>query len=85
MCDGSLASRYEVNSVLSDKKAAAKQAIRIVKEGKIKSNEGLDIDIKADTICLHGDGENALAIAREISVSLVENGITIRNFLQNRK
>lgn len=82
MCDGSLASRYVVNSVLSDKEAVAKQAIRIVKEGKIKSNEGLDIDIKADTICLHGDGENALAIAREISVSLVENGITISNFLQ---
>jgi 5-oxoprolinase (ATP-hydrolysing) subunit A len=40
--------------------------------------QGTDTDLKADTICIHGDGANALRFAQEISKSLTQAGISIR-------
>lgn len=49
----------------------------MVKEGKVKSVQGEDVVIQADTICIHGDGLHALEFAQYISNALREAGITI--------
>lgn len=54
--DGSLTSRREENALIKDHKIAVNQVIRMVKEGKVKSVQGEDVVIQADTICIHGDG-----------------------------
>jgi UPF0271 protein len=33
--------------------------------------------VHAQTVCLHGDGEHALAFARRLRVAFAENGITV--------
>lgn len=49
----------------------------MVKEGKVTSLQGINVPIQADTICIHGDGANALDFARYISDSLKDAGIEI--------
>ncbi|MEN0650905.1 5-oxoprolinase subunit PxpA [Caldifermentibacillus hisashii] len=75
--DGSLTSRREKNALIKDHRIAVNQVIRMVKEGKVKSVQGEDVVIQADTICIHGDGVHALEFAQYISNALREAGITI--------
>ncbi|RHW37986.1 LamB/YcsF family protein [Neobacillus notoginsengisoli] len=75
--DGSLTSRREPDALIKEHETAVGQVIRMVKEGTVTSQQGTDISIKADTVCIHGDGESALDFARYITSALKENGITI--------
>jgi UPF0271 protein len=38
-----------------------------------------NIAIKADTICIHGDGPHALDFAKAIRAALIENGVEINS------
>lgn len=83
--DGSLTSRKEKNALLTDYEEAVSQVIRMVKEKKVHTVQGKDIDVQADTICIHGDGENALDFAKYINQALKESGIEtakIKNVLK---
>ena len=75
--DGSLTSRNNPDALIKDHKTAVQQVIRMVKEGKVHSHQGVDVSINADTICIHGDGEHALAYAKYISSALKEKQIKI--------
>ena len=75
--DGSLTSRRESNALIKGHAEAVNQVIRMVKEGKVLSLQGVDVSITAHTICIHGDGERALDFAQYISFALKEAGITV--------
>ncbi|AQQ54523.1 LamB/YcsF family protein [Planococcus lenghuensis] len=75
--DGSLTSRSEPNALLTNTEAAINQVIRMVKEQKVHSVQGLDIGLQADTICIHGDKPTALDFAMHISASLKEAGVDV--------
>lgn len=77
--DGSLTSRREENALIIDHKEAVNQVIRMVKEKKVLTVQGMDIDIEANTICIHGDGEHALDFARYINEALKEANIQINS------
>jgi len=76
--DGSLTPRSDENALIINKEDAAKQAIQMVLKRNVTTLQGKEIPIIADTICIHGDGENALDFAKYISSSLRDAGITIR-------
>lgn len=78
--DGSLTPRTEENAIIKDEENAINQVIKMVKEGTVLCQQGFDIPIKADTICLHGDGEHALAFAKEINKKLKTFNINVQNF-----
>ncbi|MCQ6274232.1 LamB/YcsF family protein [Bacillus sp. V3B] len=75
--DGSLTSRRESNALIKDHVEAVNQVIRMVKEEKVLSLQGVDVSITAHTVCIHGDGEKALDFAQYISSALKEAGITV--------
>ncbi len=75
--DGSLTPRSLPNALITDTDMALAQVIRMVKEQKVMSTELETIQIKADTICIHGDGANALEFAIAITSSLTRSGIQI--------
>jgi len=75
--DGSLTSRRDANALIKNHKEAVHQVITMVKEGKVHTQQGSDIRIVADTVCIHGDGENALDFAKYISSALTESGIKV--------
>lgn len=76
--DGTLVSRKKEGAMITDTKQAVDRVVRMVKEGKVESINGRDIDIKADSICVHGDGPKALEFVREIRSALGKEDITIQ-------
>ncbi|UZJ76938.1 5-oxoprolinase subunit PxpA [Fictibacillus sp. KU28468] len=72
--DGTLTPRNEPNSVLTDDQQAVDQVIKMVKYDKVGTPAG-DIGIKAETICIHGDGEHALSFAQKINKAFEKEGI----------
>ncbi|MBI3481743.1 MAG: LamB/YcsF family protein [Bacteroidetes bacterium] len=78
--DGSLTPRTKPNALINDETQALHQAIRFVKEGKVTCISGEQIYLKADTICLHGDGAHAVSFAKLIHTRLLEEGIKITAF-----
>jgi len=75
--NGSLVSRNHPEALINDEEHAAKRVFRMIKEGKVLSITGDDIPIQADSICVHGDGENALKMVETIRKYLIKNDILI--------
>ncbi|MFJ7831005.1 5-oxoprolinase subunit PxpA [Peribacillus sp. NPDC097284] len=78
--DGSLTSRREKNALIESDDEAVAQVIKMVKEGKVLSQQGTEVAIKADTICIHGDGTHALSFASHVKKSLKLSEITVSSF-----
>ena len=75
--DGSLTPRSQPNALIEDVEKAVHQALQMVKKKKVTSINGNDILITADTICVHGDGKNAIAFAKAIHEAFVIENIEI--------
>lgn len=76
--DGSLTSRRLPDALITDEEQSVKQVIRMVAEGKVLSQQNVDVAIQADTICIHGDGIHAVEFAGKIRSSLTAAGITVQ-------
>lgn len=76
--DGSLVDRRKPGAVIRDEQEAIERVIRMVKEGKVTAVTGKDIPIRADSVCVHGDGEKALLFVEKIKKALSEEEIEIR-------
>lgn len=78
--DGSLTPRSQSDAMVTDEKESIERVIRMVKEKKVICQQGNDIDIDAETVCIHGDGAKALNFAHEIKNTLTSSGIDIISF-----
>lgn len=76
--DGTLVSRRKQGAMIEDASIASRRIIRMVKEGKVQSIDGEDIEIQADSICVHGDGPKALRFVQDIRQALKEEGVQIQ-------
>jgi len=75
--DGTLVSRKKEGSMIHDTNIAITRVLRMVKEGKVEAITGEDIDIQADSICVHGDNPKAVDFVNEIRKALENEGIKI--------
>ena len=78
--DGSLTPRSQPNALITNEKSSLAQVLMMVKEQKVISVNEKIISLKADTLCIHGDGEHAVAFAKKIHLALTNDGITIKPF-----
>ena len=76
--DGTLTSRSENNAFIHDSSEAIQRVVRMITEGKVKSVDGTDLDIQADTICVHGDGPKAVEFVSELWKALAQENIILR-------
>src|SRR6516162_10147497 len=51
LSDGALVPRKRPDALLHDPNAAAPRVIRMLREGKVRSVDGVDIDVRAGTLC----------------------------------
>ena len=79
--DGTLTSRKLPNALITNHDQAVKQVIRMVKEGKVTSCQGTDVSLRAETDCIHGDGEHAIDFAKYRKNELQNNGIEVKSFI----
>jgi 5-oxoprolinase (ATP-hydrolysing) subunit A len=75
--DGTLTPRSEPNAIITNTSTAVKRAVRMVKEGKVTAEDGQELAIQADTVCIHGDGDSAAEFARELRRALAEAGVEV--------
>lgn len=75
--DGSLRSRRFADALISDPRAAAEQASRIVLGQHVIASNGSRVPIKAQTICIHGDTPGASDIAAVVRQTLRDSGVEI--------
>ena len=78
--NGQLAPRSLPGSWISDPKEAARRALRMVLEGKVEALDGGEVEVKAETLCIHGDNPNAPEVALAVRKALEEAGIEVRPF-----
>lgn len=78
--DGTLVNRRKAGAMITDEEEAIRRVIKMVREGKVTAVTGREISIQADSVCVHGDGEKALAFVRKIREALNDEGIGIAAF-----
>jgi 5-oxoprolinase (ATP-hydrolysing) subunit A len=78
--DGTLRSRNLPGALIVDPLEAAAQAFSIVKEGVVKSFDGSAVQLRAQTICIHGDTSNPALIAGSVRRALERSGVVLKSF-----
>lgn len=69
--EGLLVSRRQANAVLSEQEAIA-QAIQMMDKHTITSENGVELAVKIDTLCVHGDSPGAVAMAQQLRIELTK-------------
>lgn len=76
--DGSLTARSAPNAAIADEGAAISQVLRVLREGVVRSVDGIDVRLRADTVCVHGDGPKAVEFARGLRTALKQEGFVVK-------
>ena len=77
---GNLTSRKVAGSVLHDPEEAAARVLAMLRDGAITTVSGRRLPARIDTVCVHGDGATAVAMARRVRAVLEGDGVAIRPF-----
>ncbi|MGI6144085.1 MAG: LamB/YcsF family protein [bacterium] len=75
--EGTLVPRSQPGAMIHDPAIAIPRVVRMVKEGKVTAVTGEDIDICADSICVHGDNPEAIEFVKNIRKALEEAGVEV--------
>lgn len=77
--DAKLLSRKEPNAVMHNPHEVVEQVLNMVVSGRVKTAGGSWKSLSPQSICVHGDNENALELVKIISKSLKQLNINIRS------
>jgi len=83
--DGTLRSRREPGSLITDPPRAAEQALQMARTQTVTTPEGETIATPVDTLCVHGDSPGAVEILRAVRETLLRNGIHVAAIRQGSK
>lgn len=76
--DGSLVSRKLEGAVIHDTEICVGRVLDMIKKGTVKSIDGTDVEIKADSICVHGDNSMAIEFTKSLRKKLSEQEIVFK-------
>ena len=74
---GTLVPRSQPGSVIHDVDAVVERSVRMVTEGKVTAITGEEVELQADSLCLHGDTPGAVEMARAVREGLESAGVKI--------
>lgn len=75
--DASLVPRGQAGALVDDVEQAVARTLRMLRQGVVVAVTGEAVALRADTICLHGDGPHALTFARAIRSALAHAGVRV--------
>jgi len=75
--DGGLVARGEPGACIDSPQAAAEQAVRLAREQRVKAADEQVLELRVDTLCIHGDRDDAEAMARTIRERLEQAGVEV--------
>jgi len=76
--NGTLTPRRAPDALITDAPTAISQVIKMITQGKLRAQSGEEVAIRADTVCLHGDGAHALEFARQLRAALASAAVEVR-------
>lgn len=76
--DGSLVPRGEPGALLHDAAEVAARAVRLAREGVVDTADGARVEVRALSLCLHGDTPESVVMARAVRAALDAEGIEVR-------
>ena len=76
--DGSLTPRTNPNALITSEQQSLQQVLQMLQEQTVTSTNNKTVPVKADTICIHGDGAHAITFAQLIFKTLKQNNIAIQ-------
>ncbi len=77
--DGTLVDRRLPGAMIHDGALAAERMVQMVSEGAILTEDGR-LETRIDTICVHGDSAEAVAMAKTVRDGLEKAGIAVQAF-----
>jgi len=78
---GTLVSRREPGAVLHDAGQVAERMLALVRTGRITAIDGSSVALQVDSICVHGDSPDAVAMARAVRARLQDAGVDLQSFV----
>lgn len=75
--DGTLTPRTEPNALITETETSLNQVLDMIRYGRVRSVDAVMVPIKAETVCIHGDGPKAVPFAQTIHTRLTTQAITI--------
>lgn len=78
--DGRLVSRRERGAVLHDAEQIAERVLTMVTDGRVTAQDGSQIPITVESVCVHGDSPGAVQIAAAVRAALGANGLALTPF-----
>jgi len=78
--DGTLRSRKFKDALIRNPEEAAWQALGITERGIVIASDGSEVDVGAQTLCIHGDTPGAPQIAATVARALREAGVKVCEF-----
>lgn len=76
--DGRLVPRSEAGAVHADMERIKAQAVSLAIHERVLGQDGSEIDVRADTLCIHGDTPGAAEAARAVRETLESHGVEVR-------
>lgn len=77
--DGTLTPRSQPNALIESEAAALAQVVQMVTKQAVTTLDGKIVPLRAETICLHGDGAHAVSFAKAVHQTLREHHLTIQH------
>jgi len=75
--DGTLVSRSQAGSVLHDVAEVVDRSLRMVMEGKATTVDGGEIEVQAESLCVHGDTPGAVEMAKALRQGLESANVEV--------
>ncbi|HET8766081.1 MAG TPA: 5-oxoprolinase subunit PxpA [Pedococcus sp.] len=79
--DGRLVPRSHAGAVLHDPQVVAARAVRMAVEGVVEAVDGSTVEVRAQSVCVHGDSPGAVSLATEVRRSLESAGMRLAPFV----
>ena len=76
--NGTLTPRSQAHAMIEDVETSIAQVRQMITQGKVRALSGLEVDIRAYTLCIHGDQPGALHFAQELRQALTRDGIEFK-------
>lgn len=80
--DGSLVARSKPGAMITNEEEAIARVLQMIEKGTVTAITGKEIEVEADSVCIHGDSPAALIFTRKIHQALTEAGIILAPMAQ---
>ncbi len=78
--EGTLVPRTEPGALLHDPDEVAARVLRMVTDGVVTAVDGTDVQVRAESVCVHGDSPGAVAMSRAVRTALTGAGVAVAGF-----